>query len=203
MIDERFCPKCGGQRKAGAAFCAYCGTGFAAMASATAWAPAPVAGAPTPALVAPTVATGAPAAAASAGPAAAPSSNPARPTGITVLAILAAIGGVLSVLGGLQLAGVGGELAGFGLLYLALGAADLGVAWGCWMLRPWAWQAGMVVCGAQAGLAMIGLLNGDVGGGLISLAVNGTVLYYLDTAVVRRVFGKGPSRMGGKRLVGG
>jgi hypothetical protein len=123
-----------------------------------------------------------------------------RPLGVTVLAILAAVGGVLGVLGGLQLAGLGGSFGVWGLVLLVVSVGDLAVAWGCWMLRPWAWTLGVVVVVVQFGLALLNLVGANAVSGIISLVLNGAVLYYLDTPDVRRVFGRGPSTLGARSL---
>jgi len=120
--------------------------------------------------------------------------------GLSALAILAVIGGVLGILEGLSLLKAaqdydasGSGIAFYGLCVLAASVGDLAVAWGLWQLRPWGWTSGVSVVTAQIGLAMWAMLGGLIGAGLVSLIVNGIVLWYLDTPSVRLLFGRGPS----------
>ena len=127
--------------------------------------------------------------------------NSQRPQGITILAILAAIGGVFGILGSLALIGLGGVVAAvggagvgglamiFGLLTLALSAAELAFAYGAWTLKPWGWSLGVAV---SIGSIAISLLTTVTGGGLnlVGLAINGVILYYLNTPAVKSAFGR-------------
>jgi hypothetical protein len=124
----------------------------------------------------------------------------ARPTGITILAVLSAIGGVLAILAGIALltlggvvaaaSGLGGFVAIAGLLLIATGALDLAFAYGAWSLQPWAWILGV----ASAVLSIVSALlrivdNGtSIGSAIISIAISGAILYYLNTPAVRAAF---------------
>src|SRR5690349_6510509 len=76
-----------------------------------------------------------------------------RPTGVTVLAVVAAIGGALLVRASLALLGFGAIVAVyggglaflFGLLTLALGVAELAMAYGFWTMKAWAWTWGIAL----------------------------------------------------------
>lgn len=131
-----------------------------------------------------------------------------RPTGVTILAILAAIGGVLGLLGGLTVIGVGGMAGGLiggaagaaigglavisGLIVIVLAVLELALAYGFWTLRPWAWQLGVILAAIQIVVAVLGVLGivfrQDLGGAVISIAISGVILYYLNQAEIRRVF---------------
>lgn len=131
-----------------------------------------------------------------------------RPTGVTILAILAAIGGVLGLLGGLAIIGIGGLAGGFiggaagaaigglavigGLIVLVLAVLELVLAYGFWNLRPWAWQLGVILAAVQIVIAILGVLRivfyQDIGGAIISIAISGVILYYLNQAEIRRAF---------------
>lgn len=132
----------------------------------------------------------------------------ARPLGVTILAILAAIGGVLSLLAGLAAIGLGGlaggviggaagaAIGGFvligGLIVLALAVLELALAYGFWTLRPWAWQLGVILSAVNIVIALLGALgiffSSSWGGAIISIAINGVILYYLNRAEIRRAF---------------
>jgi hypothetical protein len=116
----------------------------------------------------------------------------ARPFGLSALAILAVIGGVLGLLEGLSLLKFEGGIALYGLCVIGTSAGDLAVAWGVWQLRPWGWTGGVSVVTAQIVLAMWAMLGGLIGAGLVSLAVNGVVLWYLDRPETRVIFGRAP-----------
>lgn len=126
-----------------------------------------------------------------------------RPQGITILAILALIGGIFQVLGGLSLIGLGGLAAsvgvvgvgGFamvgGLVLLALGVAELAVAYGFWTIKPWAWRLGVILALASVlwALASQVLVGFDLFGLLISIVVSVILIYYLNLPAIRTAFG--------------
>ena len=123
-----------------------------------------------------------------------------RPTGVTVLAVLAAIGGIFGVLAGLGLLGLGTLVAGvglgglafvFGLLVLALGVAELALAYGLWGLRPWAWRYGIALAALSVLLNVVELLLGysSITSVVISVVISGIIIYYLNSPDVRRAFG--------------
>lgn len=123
-----------------------------------------------------------------------------RPTGVTILAILAFIGGVLSILAGLALVGLGGVFAAaggglailFGIYALVWGALALWIGWGFWQLRPSAWRWGVIlmVVGVVIAILQIVLGYSDLVGGIISIAIDLAVIYYLTTPAVRAAFGQ-------------
>ncbi len=130
-----------------------------------------------------------------------------RPQGITILAILAGIGGVLGILGSLAIiaagglvtavgaaAGAYGVLGGlifvYGLLLLAISAAECAMAYGFWMLKPWAYQFGLYVQYANIGLAVLGFLlwGQSIVGAVITVAISGAIIYYLRMPDVKAAF---------------
>ena len=130
-----------------------------------------------------------------------------RPQGITILAILAGIGGVLGILGSLAIvaagglvtavgaaAGAYGALGGlifvYGLLLLAISAAECAMAYGFWMLKPWAYQFGLYVQYANVGLAVLGFLlwGQSIVGAIITIAISGAIVYYLRMPDVKAAF---------------
>lgn len=127
----------------------------------------------------------------------APTTTRERPLGVTIIAILAAIGGILGLLGSLAVlgisgaAGVGGGVL-WGIIFLVLAVASLAFAYGAWSLKPWAWTLGV-------GLAVLNVLmalywftqpGGSIVSLIISLAINGVILYYLFQADVKAAFGR-------------
>jgi hypothetical protein len=120
-----------------------------------------------------------------------------RPTGVTVLAVVAAIGGVLLIFSGLALLGLGAIFAAFGggfafllgLISLALGIAELAMAYGFWMVRPWAWTWGVALQAISVVFSLLELLlGGDLSNLVFSLIVAGVILYYLNMPDIRKVF---------------
>jgi hypothetical protein len=130
-----------------------------------------------------------------------------RPQGITILAVLSGIGGVFGILGGLGILALGG-LAGaigvaagaygalggiiflYGLLLLAISAAECAMAYGFWMLKSWAYQFGLYVQYANIGLAVLGVLLWGQGifGAVITAAISGAIIYYLRMPEVKAAF---------------
>jgi hypothetical protein len=128
----------------------------------------------------------------------------ARPTGVTILAILAAIGGVLGLLAGIFALGIGGAVAAsggalgglvsvLGIVAIVQGVLALAFAYGAWMLKPWAWTLGIVAFGISLVLAVIGIINGDFTGQILSVVIAVAVLYYLFTPQVKAAFGRAGS----------
>ena len=126
-----------------------------------------------------------------------------RPMGITVLAVLALVTGILSLVSGLALLGVGGlsifgagstggNVLALGALTFALSPVALGIGYGFWALKPWAWAAGLALYCASIGVSVFAVLL--TGAGLLTVAVQvgiaGAVIVYLMQPKVRSVFGR-------------
>lgn len=129
-----------------------------------------------------------------------------RPTGVTVIALISAFFGVIGLLFGLmgmaggalfgaasaaagvgEAAGAGGMLLVTGLLALVVGVLEIVFAWGCWTGKGWAWILGMV----NAVMAIISAVLGGIGAGfIVTLAINGLIVYYLMTPPVKGYFGR-------------
>jgi hypothetical protein len=123
-----------------------------------------------------------------------------RPTGVTILAILAFIGGAFGILGALALLGLGFAFAGvaggglsfiFGIVLLVLSILYLWLGWGFWNLNRTAWSVGLVVFGAGIIISFIQLLLGyaTITNLIVTIIINGIVIYYLLTPGVKAAFG--------------
>ena len=126
-----------------------------------------------------------------------------RPKGVSILAVLQVIGGLaFLVLGVITLALIGSlpppppdvsPRAIFGVMVVrtiagimsVFGILGFVVAYGCWNGRGWAWTLGMMI-------AVIGLILSlsAIPLSVISLVMNGLVIYYLTRPDVKRWFGK-------------
>jgi hypothetical protein len=121
----------------------------------------------------------------------------ARPTGITILSILAGLSGVFGLFGGFVVMGAGALIAGgmgalLGLAYLALAGLSLALAWALWTLKPWGWPLGVVVAGAGIVMAIVVFLAANTGilNLIISVGIDGAILYYLNQPSIKALFGK-------------
>jgi uncharacterized membrane protein (DUF2068 family) len=120
-----------------------------------------------------------------------------RPTGITILSILAGLGGVFGLLGGFAVMALGAAVFGgmgaiLGLAILAYAGLSLALAWGFWTLKPWGWPLGIVVAAAGIILAVVQLIgaNANIVSTIISIGIDGAILYYLNQPSIRALFGK-------------
>jgi uncharacterized membrane protein (DUF2068 family) len=129
--------------------------------------------------------------------------------GVTIAAVLSVFAGVLAILaiaGTMLLASLagapvdttaGGIFGGFfavtGVIILTLGVAYLVTGYGLWQLRKWAWMVALVL----SIISLVFMILGLVGGGgltvnnIVSLAVAGVIIYYLNTPLVKSAFGRG------------
>jgi len=129
-----------------------------------------------------------------------------RPTGVTILAILEIIGGIFSLIAGLMFlvlfvamsSMIGGvpEAAPFAILLGAFGAVIGGllilisivcfiIAYGFWKGKGWAWVLGLI-------FAILGIISGLISlpMGIISIIINGLIIYYLTRPHVKAFFGR-------------
>ena len=124
-----------------------------------------------------------------------------RPTGVTIIAVLAAIGGVFGLLASLVLlgagaavsttSGLGGLVFVAGIIVLAYSVLSLVLAYGFWTLKPWAWPLGIGVQVLGIIQAVLQFMNDttNVVSLVISLAIAGVILWYLNQPHVKAAFG--------------
>jgi len=120
-----------------------------------------------------------------------------RPTGVTILAVLAFIVGIFGALGGFLVVAAGTAAAAYGYgiegglaavlgaLVLIIGLLWLAVGWGLWNIKKWGYQVAMI-------LAIIGIilaLPDIVGAGIVTIIINGIIVYYLIQPEIKDVFG--------------
>ena len=135
-------------------------------------------------------------------------SGMARPTGVTVIAILSFIGGILAILAGAAttllggligaatdstVGGVfGGLFAVIGIVILVVGIAYIVAGYGLWRLRPWAWLVALVLSIVSLVFTILGIVGGGGLGAsqIVSLAVAGVIIYYLNTPEIKQAFGR-------------
>lgn len=126
-----------------------------------------------------------------------------RPLGITIFAILAGVGGVFGLIGGAALLGIGslataaGFLVGavavvFGLLILAVAILEIGLAYGLWTMKPWAWSLGIGLEAVAVVLELIRFAGGrsTASSFIVTLVIAGAIIWYLTQPHVRALFGR-------------
>ena len=126
-----------------------------------------------------------------------------RPMGITVLAVLAVVTGILSLVSGLALLGVGGlsifgsgtnggNVLALGALTFALAPVSLGIGYGFWAMKPWAWAAGLAVYCASLGISVFAVLlaGANVLAVAVQVGIAVFVIVYLMQPKVRSAFGR-------------
>jgi uncharacterized membrane protein (DUF2068 family) len=107
-----------------------------------------------------------------------------RPLGVTVIAILTVIGGIIFLVSGLVLL-----IIGIGIILLALGIAYLVMAYGLWKGKGWAWTITLILAAIGIIVAVVSIATGNVGG-IVSIIINGVIIYYLYRPNVKAFFGK-------------
>lgn len=108
-----------------------------------------------------------------------------RPLGVTIIAILLIIAGIISLVGGLILLIV---LVGF--IFLALGIAYLVMAYGLWKGKGWAWTISLILAGIGIIMGIVYIIQDNLAGGIVSIIINGVIIYYLFRPNVKAFFGK-------------
>jgi hypothetical protein len=136
--------------------------------------------------------------------------TPGRPTGITIIALVALVAGIFQLFAGLGLIGLGGLVAsvgggGFafigGLALVALGIADLAIAYGFWTVKLWAWRLGVILAFVNVLWALVSLVlvRFDIVNLLLTIVISGIWIYYLNLPAIRAAFG---APAGGLPVVG-
>jgi uncharacterized membrane protein (DUF2068 family) len=130
---------------------------------------------------------------------------------VTIIAILNIIGGVIMLFAGLfifpfinlsmpqsefqQQLQVLTIAVASGAFMLALGIAGLVIAYGLIKARGWAWTAAVVLSIIVLIMSVVSIATGNIGS-IISLAINGVILYYLYRRHVKAYFEKTVSTSG-------
>ena len=112
-----------------------------------------------------------------------------RPLGVTIIAILTAIGGIVFLASGAVLL-----IVGIGIILLALGIAYFVMAYGLWTGKRWAWSITLILSVIGIIVAIASIVAGNVGS-IISIIINGVVIYYLYRPNVKAFFGKQSSSL--------
>jgi hypothetical protein len=137
-----------------------------------------------------------------------------RPTGVTIIGVLMAIAGVVMIIagisamaiaplipmaaqsqdlaGGISSAMLGGFAVAAGAVMLALGIASLVIAYGLFKGRSWAWTAAVVLSIIGIVMSVVSIVTGNFGS-IVSLIINGIIIYYLYRPHVKAYFGKAVS----------
>jgi len=131
-------------------------------------------------------------------------SNVARPFGITLLAVLHVLEAVIFLLVGAALIALGAFMRrGFfgaprflhgiasliGVIVMIIGLLYLGLAWGLWTAKGWAWIVSLVLAVLGVIVSLVSLVRGRIGT-LVVLLLDAIILYYLLTPHVRTFFGE-------------
>lgn len=149
-----------------------------------------------------------------------------RPHGVTIIAILIIIAGVLSLLIGIGLVVIGPFIMNvspnsnlgsqieprvlglvfvvFGAISLALGVANVVMAYGLWKGTGWPWTTSIILLFIGIAVDMISIsitsagifsntgsnLLGDILSSIISIGISAFIVYYLYRPHVKVYFGK-------------
>jgi uncharacterized membrane protein (DUF2068 family) len=87
---------------------------------------------------------------------------------------------------------LGGFAVASGAIMLALGVASLIIAYGLFKGRSWAWTAAVVLSIIGIVMSVVAIATGNFGS-IISLIINGVIIYYLYRPHVKAYFGKAVS----------
>lgn len=137
-----------------------------------------------------------------------------RPVGVTIIGVLMAIAGIVMIIAGISAMALaplipmatesqdlamgisstmlGGIAIASGAIMLALGIASLVIAYGLFKGRPWAWTAAVVLSIIGIVMSVVSIVTGNFGS-IVSLIINGVIIYYLYRPHVKAYFGKAVS----------
>ena len=137
-----------------------------------------------------------------------------RPIRVTMIAVLMVIGGIIMLIAGISaiaialflpmaaqsrdLAGgisttmLGGLATASGAFFPALGIASLVMWYGLFKGRGWARTAAVVLSIIGIVMSVVSIVTGNLGS-IVSIIINGVILYYLYRPHVKAYFGKAVS----------
>jgi lysylphosphatidylglycerol synthetase-like protein (DUF2156 family) len=128
----------------------------------------------------------------------------ARPLGITLLTVLHVLQAIFLFLGGIALIVLGaairrslfglprllsGAVSLIGVVVVVIGLLYLGLAWGLWTGKGWAWILSLVLAALGLIVSLISLVRGHFGP-IVVLILDAIILYYLCRPKVRAFFGE-------------
>jgi len=127
-----------------------------------------------------------------------------RPLGITLLAVLHILQAILLFLGGVALIALGafirrglfgpprllhGVVSLIGIVAVVIGLLYLGLAWGLWTGKGWAWILSLVLAVLGLIVYLIALVRGRLVT-IVLLILDAIIVYYLFRPNVRAFFGE-------------
>jgi lysylphosphatidylglycerol synthetase-like protein (DUF2156 family) len=128
----------------------------------------------------------------------------ARPLGITLLAVLHVLHAIFLFIGGVALIALGafigrglfglprflnGVVSLIGVVVVVIGLLYLGLAWGLWTGKGWAWVLSLVLAALGVIVSLLSLVRGHFGP-IVVLILDAIILYYLFRPNVRAFFGE-------------
>jgi uncharacterized membrane protein HdeD (DUF308 family) len=108
-----------------------------------------------------------------------------RPLGVTIVAILLIVVGIISIISGLVLL-----IILIGIIPLALGIAYLVMAYGLWKGLNWARIISLILAGIGIVMGIVYIIQNNLSGGIITIIINGVIIYYLNRPNVKAFFGR-------------
>jgi len=127
-----------------------------------------------------------------------------RPLGITLLAVLHVLQAIFFFFGGIALIALGafirrglfglprilhGVVSLIGVVVIVIGLLYLGLAWGLWTGKGWAWILSLVLAALGIVVSLIALVRGGFGT-IVVLILDAIIVYYLFRPNVRSFFGE-------------
>jgi hypothetical protein len=125
-----------------------------------------------------------------------------RPSGVAILAFLQMLGGVLIIIVGILALAFAGLAASYfasysygpwigaaagvvGGILLIIGLIAIGIGYGLWNGKGWAWTATLI-------FSILGILLGllSLPSGVVGLLIDAAIIYYLFRLEVKQYFGK-------------
>jgi uncharacterized membrane protein (DUF2068 family) len=110
-----------------------------------------------------------------------------RPLGVTILSILAGISGIVGIAAGIIASLI---IPPAGIVGIVIGLIWLGLAWGLWTGKGWAWIVTVIIAIISIIFNIFGAVTGHAGQ-IISLIIAAVMLYYLTRPNVKAYFGRG------------